>query len=77
MPLDILQLTIFALGLITLASGIWLFVHARDVAREFRREPDIAVGPGVRVTSRESVVFALIVFNLGWVAALAFWALVI
>lgn len=77
MSLELLQLIVFLIGVLTLASGVWLLVHARDVARVFRREPEVAVGPGPRKASRSSVIFALLLFNLGWISALVFWSLVI
>ncbi|MEE4289136.1 MAG: hypothetical protein V2J14_07185 [Erythrobacter sp.] len=77
MSLELHQIIIFALGVVTLASGVWLLLHARDVARVFRREPDVAVGPGVKQASRFAVSAMLIVFNLGWIASLVFWGMVI
>ena len=77
MPLEAFQITIFALGVIALATGTWLLVHARDVARVFRREPDIELGPGPRRASRGTTIFVLIVFNLAWIASLVLWALLI
>ena len=74
MPLFALQITIFLLGVITLVSGMWLFVHARDVMRLFRSEPDIEPGPGPRVASRTLVIAMLAIFNAGWIAAIAFWS---
>ena len=77
MSLELYQIIIFALGVVTLGSGLWLLLHARDVARVFRREPDVAVGPGERQASRFAVSAMLIVFNLGWIGALVFWGMVV
>lgn len=71
------QLIIFSIGIITLGAGIWLLLHMRDVARVFRSQPDVAVGPGKRQAGRTTVILMLIVFNAGWIAALIFWSLVI
>jgi len=71
------QASIFAIGVITLGAGIWLLLHLRDVARLFRDDPDIAVGPGRKAASRSTVWFVLIVFNVGWIGALVFWSIVI
>lgn len=71
------QLIIFSIGIVTLGSGIWLLLHLRDVARVFRSEPDVAVGPGKKQAGRTTVIFMLILFNAGWIAALLFWTLVI
>ncbi len=68
------QIIIFALGASGLISGIWLFAHARDVARVFRTLPDIEPGPGRKQASRSTVVGMLVLFNLSWIGALAFWA---
>ena len=69
------QIIIFALGAAALISGIWLFAHARDVARVFRTVPQIEPGPGQKQASRSTVIAVLVVFNISWIAALAFWAL--
>ena len=69
------QIIIFALGSTALISGIWLFAHARDVARVFRTVPDIEPGPGRTQARRNTVVGMLILFNLSWIGALVFWAL--
>ena len=77
MPLITMQVGIFLIGVVTLASGAWLLVHARDVARLFRSEPDIAVGPGRKQASKATTWSMLAVFNAGWVIALVFWSLTI
>jgi len=71
------QIIIFAIGIVTLGSGIWLLLHARDVARLFRSEPDIAVGSGRKQASRSLTWIMLAVFNAGWILALVFWTIVI
>lgn len=68
------QLIIFTLGSAGLISGIWLFAHARDVARVFRSVPQIEPGPGTKQASRNTVIAVLAIFNISWIAALAFWA---
>ena len=70
------QIIIFALGATALISGIWLFAHARDVARVFRTVPDIELRPGRTQARRNTVVGMLILFNLSWIAALVFWVLI-
>ncbi|KPP82471.1 hypothetical protein [Erythrobacter sp. HL-111] len=77
MPLITMQAAIFIIGVVTLGSGAWLLVHARDVARLFRREPDIAVGPGRKQASKATTWTMLAVFNAGWIIALVFWSLTI
>jgi hypothetical protein len=67
----------FAIAALTLGSGVWLMLHLRDVARLFRDEPDIAVGPGPRQASKATTWTMLALFNMGWIAALAFWIIVI
>ncbi len=71
------QIAIFAIGVITLGSGIWLLLHLRDVARLFRSEPDISVGPGQKQASRGFTWMMLALFNAGWIIALVFWTVVI
>ena len=70
------QIIIFALGAVALISGLWLFAHARDVARVFRTIPQIEPGPGRKQASRSTVIAVLVLFNISWLAALAFWALI-
>jgi len=77
MPLIYMQAGIFLIGVVTLVSGAWLLIHARDVARLFRREPDVAVGPGRKQASKATTWAMLAVFNAGWIFALIFWSLTI
>ena len=77
MPLIYQQAGIFLIGVVTLASGAWLLIHARDVARLFRTEPDVAVGPGRKQASKATTWAMLAVFNIGWIVALIFWSLTI
>ncbi len=61
--------------LISLISMIYLMIHARDLARVFRgKRSDIVTGPGVRQVSRKAIWTALILFNIGWIAAIATWS---
>jgi len=75
--LALYQIAIFAIGVITLCTGTWLMLHARDVARLFRSEPDVAVGPGRAQASRALTWTMLALFNAGWIGALVFWTLTI
>jgi len=77
MPLIYQQIAIFLIGVVTLASGAWLLIHARDVARLFRTEPDVTVGPGKKQASKATTWAMLAVFNAGWIIALVFWSLTI
>lgn len=77
MPLIYQQIGIFLIGIVTLGTGAWLLIHARDVARLFRTEPDVAVGPGRKQASRPTTWTMLTLFNAGWIGALIFWSLTI
>ena len=67
---------LFALAIIvTVVSGLWLMLNARSLAALFRSRDAIAVGPGRPRRSRRAVIVALILFNLGWISAVALqWA---
>ena len=78
MPMWFLPALIAVFAVMSLAAGIWLVLHLRDVARAFGgREPgEMKRGPGRKHASRAAVWTALIVFNAGWIACVVVWVLV-
>ncbi|MBZ6378412.1 hypothetical protein B5C34_13000 [Pacificimonas flava] len=75
MPLAVVPI-LFALAiLVTAVSGVWLMLNARSVAALFRDRDVIEPGPGRPRRSRKAVIVALVLFNLGWMSAVAIqWA---
>ena len=79
MPLWFFPALMGLLATISLVAGIWLLLHLRDVAAVFagREEGEFVRGPGRRRASKSRVLFAIIVFNAGWIACLLFLIFVI
>lgn len=78
MPLWFFPALIGVLATSSLIAGIWLFLHLRDIAALFsNRSNQIVRGPGKRHASRTRVLFALFIFNAGWIASLLIWIFVI
>ncbi|QIG78976.1 hypothetical protein [Stakelama tenebrarum] len=57
--------------LVTAVTGIWLLLNARSVAALFRGVPDIEPGPGRKRAPRGTTIVMLILFNIGWISAVA------
>lgn len=69
---------LLALSAVTsLAAGVWLLLHAQAVAVLFRGHGDIVPAPSKPRKSRKSVLLALALFNLGWIASIAIWSFAI
>lgn len=79
MPLWLFPVLMALFAILSLATGIWLLLHLPDLARVFRgdRTGEIVPGPARRRASRSAVWLALILFNVGWLACLLIWVLVI
>ena len=79
MPLWFLPALIALFAVISLAAGIWLLLHLRDVARVFRgdRPGEMVRGPGRRTASSAAVWTALVIFNAGWIACIVIWIFVL
>lgn len=79
MPLWFLPALIALFAVVSLAAGIWLLLHLRDVARVFRgnRPGDMVTGPGRRHATSTAVWAALVIFNAGWIVCLVIWVFVI
>lgn len=78
LPIGIWGVIIGALGIIALATGGWLLLRARDVAR-LSDTPDNAIAPGRKrrpSASRATVRVVLVVNLLATIGALALLALV-
>ncbi|GEM_PF-554689 len=73
MPLWSVQAIIAIFAIVAMASGVWLLLNLRALARIFRGTADLQPGPGPRGPSRKAVWTALVLFNLGWIASIAFW----
>ncbi|WP_188054116.1 MULTISPECIES: hypothetical protein [unclassified Sphingosinithalassobacter] len=71
MPLATFPLLLALCIVVTAVSGIWLMLNARSVAALFRGRTEIVPGPGRRRASRGAVIAMLILFNLGWIGAIA------
>ena len=78
MPLWVLPALVGVFAAASLFAGIWLMLHLRDLAAVFAkgRSSDFARGPGKRRASNGAVWTAIIVFNAGWIGALAVWLFV-
>ncbi|KPL69383.1 hypothetical protein SZ64_15465 [Erythrobacter sp. SG61-1L] len=77
MPLYVPQIALALAILLTAATGIWLLINARAVARLFRRSDIIQPGPALgRQTPppRRLVLAMLAGFTLGWVGSVAIWS---
>jgi len=77
MPLGIFPALLGLSAVVTLLCGIWLVIHARDVAALFRDTDSspqnrALAGSGPR-QPRGRVWAFLIAFNLGWIACVACW----
>ena len=77
MPLGIFPALLGLSAVVTLICGIWLVIHARDVAALFRDTDPNAhnraiAGRGPK-QPRGRVWAFFIVFNLGWMACVACW----
>ncbi len=69
---QMLALVLVACAVVSLAAGVWLIVHGASVAAAFRKQPEIAA-PRRGTQSKGRVWAAIIIFNLGWIAAAAIW----
>lgn len=74
MPLWIPQVLLALLILLTAATGIWLLINLRSVARLFRSTGEIEPGPGPRPAAKSTVVAMLVAFNVGWIGSIAVWS---
>ena len=74
MPLWLVQTSLAVAILVTAASGVWLMINARAVARLFRGTGEIDPGPGPRRASRGTVWAVIVAFNLGWIASVSIWS---
>ena len=79
MPLWFLPALIALFAIASLAAGIWLLLHLRDVARVFKGDQvgEMVRGPGRRRATSAAVWTALIVFNAGWIACIVIWIFVL
>lgn len=77
MPLWFLPALLGLCAAVSLAAGLWLLLHLRDVASVFsgRREGELVPGPGRKRASDKAVWIAILVFNAGWIACLVLWLL--
>jgi hypothetical protein len=64
-------------SVIAIAAMLWIIINARAVVRIFARpDNDLALGPRlVSPPMRRSVWAAILLFNLGWIGAVAIWTL--
>lgn len=79
MPLWFFPALLGLFAVVSLAAGLWLLLHMRDVARVFsgKREGEVVAGPGRRHASQSAVWLALAVFNVGWIACVLIWVFAI
>ena len=79
MPLWFLPALIALFAVVSLAAGIWLLLHLRDVARIFRGDKpgEMVRGPGRRRATPAEVWIALLIFNAGWIACIVIWIFVL
>jgi hypothetical protein len=79
MPLWFLPAMIAFFAVLSLATGIWLLLHLRDVARVFRgKKPGKMIrGPGPQTATPAAVWTALLIFNACWIICVIIWIFVI
>lgn len=79
MPLWFFPALIALCAIVSLAAGIWLILHLRDVARLFRgnRPGGMVRGPGRQRATSAAVWTALVIFNAGWIACILIWIFVL
>lgn len=79
MPLWFFPALIAFFAVVSLAAGIWLLLHLRDVARIFRGEKpgQMVRGPGPRKATPAAVWTAVAIFNGGWIVSIIIWFLVL
>ena len=68
-------LAICAVG--ALIAGIWLVLHLNAVAALFAGKADIVPSGRRPRASRAKTIAMLIMFNAGWIAAIAIWVFVL
>lgn len=78
MPLWFLPALLGLFILVSLAAGVWLMLHLRDIARIFQgdRPGELAPGPGRRHAGKAAVWAVLLIFNGGWIASVLLWVFV-
>lgn len=74
MPLWIPQVLLAIAIVLTAATGTWLLINLRSVARLFRSTGEINPGPGRRFASKSTVIAMLVAFNIGWIGSVAIWS---
>lgn len=78
MPSHVIIALLLALsGIISIVAMLWMIANARAVVRAFDRpRNDLEPGPLLaRKPARRHVWMAILLFNLGWIAAVAIWTL--
>jgi len=79
MPSHVIIALLLALsGIVSIVAMLWMIANARTVARAFDRpRNDLEPGPqlAMRPPPRRRVWMAILLFNLGWIAAVAIWTL--
>ena len=78
LPIETYGLIVALLGLIAIGSGIWLVVHARDVARlADTPETDVVAGRARRSPASRGMTRVVLIINvLATIAALGIFALI-
>lgn len=76
MPLWTFPLLLALCAITSLVAGIWLLLHLQALAVLFRGQANIVPGPTMPRASRRSLLIALILFNLGWMASIGIWTFV-
>ncbi|GGC28024.1 hypothetical protein GCM10011371_14430 [Novosphingobium marinum] len=61
----------------SLAAGIWLMLHLQALAHLFAGTADVRPAPSRPRASRKAVIFAVALFNAGWIASIVIWAFAI
>lgn len=70
MPLWLFPTLVAAAVIVTLVSGIWLFLHLTALARTFAGNADIVPSPKPAKSSRRTVRAVLALFSLGLLSTL-------
>lgn len=74
MPLWVPQVLLALTIVVTAATGIWLLLNLRAIARLFRSSGVVEPGPGPRPPSKRTTAIMLILFNLAWIGSVAVWS---
>lgn len=72
----LLALLLALATVVAIVAMLWIIINARSVVRVFERpHNDLVLGPRLAISApmRRAVWTAILLFNLGWIGAVAIW----